>query len=125
MTMKVNMTAESKRILTVEELPVARSIIRQMKEDETSAAEYIRYAVNALGNGCAKVYEASAEIAKNCRVWNAYDTGTGTLDIWIEATARTWNGFVEIGAYLTDIWNISDNDRQTEHFYVRTFTESK
>ena len=123
--MKVNMTSDSKRIVTVEEMPAAREIIRQMKADENSAADYIRYAVNALGNGCEKVYEASAEIAKNCRIWDAYGSGTGTLDVLIKATARTWNGFVEIGAYITDLWNISDDNSQSEHFFVRTFTESK
>ena len=123
--MKVTISAESKRVVTMEEMKMAKEIVQAMKEDELTAAEYARFAVVALGDGCEKVYEATAEIAKNCRAWDTYGEGSGTLDIWIEATARTWNGFVEIGAYLTDIWNISGDNDQTEHMFIQRFERVK
>ena len=123
--MKVTISAESKRVVTMEEMKMAKEIVQAMKEDELTAAEYARIAVVAFGDGCEKVYEATAEIAKNCRAWDNYEEGSGTLDIWIEATARTWNGFVEIGAYLTDIWNISGDNDQTEHMFIQRFERVK
>lgn len=122
--MKVTITTESKKILTIDELPVAKEIVKAMKEDDMSVAEYAAIAVRAFGDGCEKVYEANAEIAKNARIWNAYSDDSQKLDIWITATAKTWNGFIEIGAYLTDIWNISGENHQTEHMYADKFVRA-
>ena len=121
--MKVTINAESKKVLTIAELDAAKEIVRQMKEDESSAAEYATCAVNATGDYCVKVYEVTAYIMKNCRVWDAYEAGSGTLDVWIDCTARTTNGFKVIGAYLTDIWNISGEDNQTQHMFIQSFSE--
>jgi len=129
--MKIKMTADSKRIVSLEEAPAAQSIISSMKEDDTSTpADYIRQAVNALcgdRNSCDQVFEASAEIAKNCRVWNYHSDNSGTLDVWITGTAKTFDTFYIIGAYLSDLWQLCpDNYSEiTQHFYVRKFTECK
>ena len=122
--MKVNINAESKKVLTIAELDAAKEIVRQMKEDESSVAEYATIAVNATGDYVDKVYEATAYIMKNSRVWDAYGEGSGNLDVWIDCTARTGNGFKIVGAYLTDIWNISGEDHQTQHMFIQSFTEN-
>lgn len=128
--MRVIMTADSKRIIRLDEAPAAQRIIKEMREDESTVAEYAIYAVNAAGtegrDWCAKIYEATAEIAKNSRVQDAYFEGSADLDVWISATARTNNGFCIIGAYLSDIWAISgDNAAEIakNHMYVRKFRE--
>ena len=125
--MNVIMSKESKRIITIEEAPIARKIISDMKEDETTAAEYAKYAINAACKGsCIEVFKASATIAKNCRINDWYFKGSGNLDVWIEATAQTTEEFCIIGAYLTDIWSLDgDNSAQVaeDHMYVRIFRE--
>jgi hypothetical protein len=126
--MNVTMSKESKRIITLEEAHIARAIISGMKEDESTVAEYAKYAVNAACKGlCHEVFKASAEIAKNCRINDLYFEGSKNLDVWIEATAQTSDEFCVIGAYLSDIWSLDgDNSAQIakDHMYVRIFTEN-
>lgn len=126
--MKVTLTNESKQYLRMSEAPIARKIIEELKEDESTAADYASYAVNAAYSGfggvCEKVFEATAKIAKNCRVNDCYLEGSGDLDIWIDATAKTTDGFCVIGAYLSDIWGLcGENDAQVarDYMYVHKF----
>lgn len=131
--MKVTITKEARRWITLEEAPVARKIIEDMKED-AAAKEYAKSAVNCIGsangrgfNWCSNILEATAEISGNRRVWNAYSDESGRLDIWINFTARTGTGFVEGGAYLTDIWQIDGTNYGdlSSHMYYRIFEEVK
>lgn len=129
--MKVKLTQEMKKYITMDQAPKARSIISDMKEDESTPADYIRYAISAVYDGKSydvEVLKAEAEIAKNCRCVDAYADDSGNLDVWIDATAYVnGNEFIIIGAYLTDIWQItSDNMKEiAEHFYVRRFKEER
>ena len=132
--MKVSITKETKQWLTLAQAPIARRIIEEMKEYEWTAKEYAEMAVNCIGNAtrnwcnwCSKVLDATAEIAGNQRVWNAYDNESGHLDVWINFTARTYTGFIEGGAYLTDLWQ-SDGTNYEElasHMYYRIYEEVK
>ena len=127
--MKVKMTADSKRLVSLEDAKMVSRIIREMKDDEETAEGYARYAVNAASEyGTVKVYEAEAEIAKNSRVWNAYGEDTKDFDVWIKATARTSDGFVDVGAYLTDIWALTGdnyNEIAQKYMYIRRYSECK
>lgn len=132
--MKVRITNESKEFIVLAEAPAAHAIIRDMKEDLYSGKEYAEMAVNCIGqalgmcyNWCDKVLGADAEIAKNNRVWNAFNKNSRYLDVWINFTARTDEGFLEGGAYLTDIWNIggADPEELAGHMYYRRFQEVK
>ena len=125
--MKVRMTADSKRILSLAEAPIANRMIREMKEDESTAADYIKTAIYATGDSVEEVYKAEAEIAKNCRIWNQYAEDSGDIDIWINAEARTRDGFIIIGAYLSDIWQLTgDNGEEiAKYMYIRKFAEVK
>ena len=121
--MKVSITQESKKSITAYQMTAAREIVAQLKEDEMSAADYAEYAVNAILNSTdtflSEILTAKAEIMRNARAWNAYGDDTADVDVWISGIARTWNGFVEYGAYLTDIWSLaSDNyDELAYHMY--------
>lgn len=132
--MKVRITNESKEFIVLAEAPAAHAIIRDMKEDLYSGKEYAEMAVNCIGqalgkcyNWCDKVLEADAAIAKNNRVWNAFNENSRQLDVWVNFTARTDEGFLEGGAYLTDIWNIggADPEELAGHMYYRRFQEVK
>lgn len=134
--MKVSFEKETKKYITLDEAPIVREIIKDMKEDEFTPAEYGKSAIQALYSGNAyniTVLESSAKIAKNQRAWNAYSNESGMLDIWIETKSivKAMNStesdteFVIVGSYLSDIWQIT-SDNMTEissHFYVRRFKE--
>ncbi len=130
--MHVSLTHDMKKYISLEETPVVRKLIADMKEEEDTAEDALKMAVNVIGtevgygiNCCDSVLYATAEIAKNCRVNNYYNDDSKDFDIWINGVARTLNGFVEVGAYLSDIWQIGgvDNVELVRHMYVRRFEE--
>lgn len=107
--MKVKLEENYKNYYTISDLERAKAVIKWEKEnDEESIITWAEYAVNEALKGtdefCRKVICAEARTAKNCRVWNAYSDKSETMDVWITATAKTVHGFIEVGAYLSDIW---------------------
>ena len=129
--MKVRLEKEDKKYITLEEAPVVRDIIAYTKEDTTTVEEYAEMAIRATYNGKAydiEVMKASARIAKNARAWNAYNDHSETIDVWVDATAYVNDSeFIIIGAYLSDIWQITGRDDQevVSYMYVRKFKEVK
>ena len=128
--MKVTFTKEAKNYITVAEAEHAKQIIQEMKEDTSSASEYLAMAARAIfhTNGI-KVIESSAKIAGNCRTWDSYHTGSGKLDIWIEGLVKAdLDKYAEIGCYLTDIWTIDGTaeNRETirEHAYIEEYNRT-
>ena len=126
--MKVQFTAEMKRIVTVAEMPAVRKVIEAEKEnDEWTAQKWAKMAAEIVCPcSSVKVLEASAEIAKNCCVWDAYAEGSADVDVWIRFTALV-NGdsFVMGGAYLSDLWAVSSDNREEiiSRMYIRRFKE--
>ena len=129
--MKVRLEKEDKKYITLEEAPVVRDIIAYTKEDTTTVEEYAEMAIRAAYNGKAydiEVMKVSARIAKNARAWNAYNDHSETIDVWVDATAYVNDSeFIIIGAYLSDIWQITGRDDQevVSYMYVRKFKEVK
>lgn len=127
--MKVNLTAEMKKFITVAEMPAVKKVMQYEKEnDEWTVQEWAKMAARLVfdDNG-AKVIEATARIAKNQRVWDAFDEETGDIDVWIEFTAFSEyrSSFIIAGVYLTDLWQLTkDNaDEIKSHMYIRRFEE--
>ena len=98
-------------------------------EQIVTVSDYAVMAVNAIGAAygigrCERVFESSARIATNCRVHGLFSDYSENLDVWIEGTAKTTDGFVEFGAYLSDIWHIdgeNDSDIAFCHMYSQLF----
>ena len=126
--MKVQFTSEMKKAVTVYEMPAVRKVIEYMNDDESTVKEYAKMA-SRIASGCniVKVLEASARIAANRRVWNAYVEGSAQFDVWIEFTTFTDNGFVMGGVYITDLWACTrdNHDEIRNRMYIRKFTELK
>ena len=127
--MKVNLTAEMKKFITVAEMPAVKKVMQYEKEnDEWTVQEWAKMAARLVfdDNG-AKVIEATARIAKNQRVWDAFDEETRDIDVWIEFTAFSEyrSSFIIAGVYLTDLWQLTkDNaDEIKPHMYIRRFEE--
>lgn len=124
--MKVQFTAEMKRIVTVAEMPSVRSVIESERDDEWTAKEWAKMAAELVcSHSRVKVLEASAEIAKNFRVRDAYGEDSADFDVWVKFTAFADDSFVMGGVYLTDLWTASaDNREETiKHMHVRRFEE--
>lgn len=124
--MKITFGKDYKKYLTVEEHEYAKTMIRDFKEDESTPAEYAVYAVNAIGaaydiGSCECVLDCSAEIAGNCRIYDYYGTGSGKLDVWLHGVAKTWDAYIEFGAYLSDVWSL-DSDNKEETARANMFT---
>ncbi len=110
-------------------MPAVKKVMQYEKEnDEWTVQEWAKMAARLVfdDNG-AKVIEATARIAKNQRVWDAFDEETRDIDVWIEFTAFSEyrSSFIIAGVYLTDLWQLTkDNaDEIKSHMYIRRFEE--
>lgn len=138
--MKVTIKKESLDILTVNEHEHAKQIVRDMREDEMPLNDYAEFAANAiLGSGkygkskeyrdvLREILKASACITRaGATDYNRFGEGCGFLNVWIEAVAETYDGFLKFGCLLSDIWNL-DGSAETknalvDHAYIRYYTE--
>lgn len=128
--MRVTLEKEYKRFITLEEAPLVRRFIANMKEDDFPIMDAAKMAVEVAcgwGANCVKIYEAKATFAKNQRIYNWYNEDTRDFDVWIETTAQATNGFYIVGMYLTDIHSITGDNYEEllPRMYIRKFTEVK
>lgn len=134
--MKVNITKESGRWMTVDELPYAKKIVQDMKDDAWSAKEYAEMAARAVlsaprynDDSVRDVLSASAEICRDNYIpYEQFGEGCGRLGVWIVATVETWDGFLKIHCLLSDIWMLGTNearDALINHSWIRYYTEQK
>lgn len=131
--MKVQITNEAKQYLTLAEMPNVREIIADCKADEHSVKDYAVYAANLafedIGGSFSgsKVLEATAEIVRH-KGYEYSSTNSG-IDVWVNFMA--YNGFdcfVIGGIYLSDIWQIGDEEINKEikqRMFIRRFTENR
>ncbi len=116
--MKVNITKESRAWMTLDEHEQAKKIVRDMREDESSAREYLEMAARCwlwnshktAGDFFESVLSADAEICRNGNKWGAYSDESGCLDIWLYGTVETRYGFLKLGVCLSDVWQIGAED---------------
>lgn len=121
--MKVAFTKEAKKYITLEEAPKARQIIEECKEYDLADLAQTAARI-AGGQDSYEILKATAEIAKNARVYDLYGDDSGTLDVWLEIYAfNKYIGFYDIGVYLSDIWQL-DGENAAEikkHMYLREY----
>lgn len=112
--MKVLLPKDYKKYFTIEEYEIAKEIIKMEREDDASTAkDMAEYAVReALKNDdlcyLEEILEAKAEVCKNnyqtYEVYDRYFEGSQLMDIYISGVAKVSFGYLEFGAYLSDIW---------------------
>ena len=125
--MKVRVTDEAKKWLTVAEMPAVRKLIAEMKDNEYTVQELAKDAMNwiicPMGQN-ARILECSASIARNSRLDNYHFDGSGKLDVWIEFVAfDQYSGCWWCGVYLSDIWSVSESNREEiySHCFVKKY----
>ena len=77
-----------------------------------------------------KVLEASAEIVRDCHTpMDWLGDGCGWLNICIQATVETVDGFLKFDVLLSDVWSLDGSTESkaalVDHGYIRYFTEQK
>lgn len=124
--MKVSITADSKPLITLSDMPAVKAMIAELKED--NAKDYLNILANAFNTATPKEY--SAKISKNCRIYNRYSDNSADFDVWVTVTLpeTVENGkwvIYKVGGYLTDIWEIrADNKEEIiKYMYIRKFVE--
>ena len=124
--MKVTFTKEMKEVITIAQATAVKKVIECMKED-TGLKDYAKSAVS-YAKAYGEILKVEAEIAKNRRVWDRYDEGTEDIDVWLKIKA--FDGclnFYDIGVYLSDLWDISNDnsDEIKEKMYIATYKFTK
>lgn len=124
--MKVTLDKDYRDLYTLSDLERAKEVIKFMKEDTSTVKEYAEYAIREALKDTdvfdGEIITAEAHTAGNRRVWDAYGEGTASMDVWITALARTSEGFIECGAYLTDIWQ-TGSEPYKQNMYIKRFKE--
>lgn len=129
--MKVKIRKEDRRFLQEH---IAEHMIDIMaQEDASKPSEVAEMAIREILKGTddsisrESILSAKARVALNCRIQDLYFEGSEDYDVWIRATARTGMGFIEIGAYLSDIWQIGalEPGELRRRAWVQYFKESE
>lgn len=122
--MKIKITQDSLKVIYAGEMPIAKQIIKDFKED-SGLKSYAQTAVHiASGENGFEILKADAEMLKNCRVSGYYSDDSGELDIWINVYAfNVYSGFYDIGFYLSDIWSYDgeNGDKIKSRMYIKHY----
>ena len=127
--MKVIIKKECREYFTVAEMDAAKQIVKECREDSCKPSEYAEMAIRCAFKNNAysvKVFETSAKVARNSRVFDRFFDGSKKLDVWIDATAKiNLDSFVEIGFYLSDVWEITGRIEEDadfrNHCYIQEY----
>lgn len=138
--MKVVLPKNYKKIFTVEEYEIAREIIKYEKDNdgytEKDWAEYaVREALKDNKYGWLEdIITAKAEICKNknANCWDRYFEGSHDLDVFITILAKvsgtsgtSYYAYIEIGAYLSDIWESGAKDYRNNMIIEKYIKDEK
>jgi hypothetical protein len=106
--MKVKFEENYRSIYTLEDMDAAKVVMKYEKDDSETPAGWLEYAMNEYGvEGLPEIIKAEAHTARNRRAWNRYgddENSSKDMDVWISGVVETYNKFIKIGAYLSDIW---------------------
>lgn len=128
--MKIQINEESKKVLTLAEMPIVKRIIKDFKEDGNDLSWELEILISIFRAD--EVIKSTAYVSKNCRAYNVFNDESGNIDIWIEATLyniysseNDGGVFYMVGAYLSDLWqSTGDNwEELKSRMYIRKFLE--
>lgn len=124
--MKIAITADSKKWMTIDELAAARQMIKDINAGYDSGKnDFENWEVEMLANyvaeqnndrGVEKIYTATAEISGNSKIHNFYNDNSGRLDVYIRIEFKTFECFYEAGMYLSNIWQLGTPDFKPSYY---------
>lgn len=128
--MKVRLEKNYRKQYTLEQVDQARAVIQFERENDDFTiiqwAEMAALEAAKRSGVCVTdwmdgwILKADAITARNGRAWDLYGDGTGDMDVWIDAVVRTGEGFLEVGAYLSDIWQTGATD-YSQYMYIKRY----
>lgn len=123
--LKIKMIEGYKKVFTVEEMVIAKRIISELKEENMTNEEYGRIIVNYYlsmrytDDFLDEVISAKMEVCKNRRCWERYGDDSRDIDIYVTAKALTVKGYIEVGCYLSDVWDFNPESNDVTEFFVK------
>jgi hypothetical protein len=128
-TMKIKLTDDMKRVITIDKLEAIQVVNNGMKEQKNLKWEAEQALALATKNlVTAEILKVDAEIALNHRVWNYYGEGSADVDVWMTLVAYSpVFGCYDIRCYLSDIWSLGSENRDEikQHLSIRHYTDSE
>lgn len=117
--MKVTLEKDYRDMYTLSALESAKKVIKACKEDTNTPKVYAMMAADCILKMSVKDYpteilKATATTCLNPRIRDRYDEGSGRMDVWIDAIVKTAYGFIDLGVYLTDLWDLPASDADEE-----------
>lgn len=128
----IKLTDSFKKFVTLEEAPIVKEMIKQLRADEVEEAiptytDIIMGCVQQGGDW--QIFGITAEICKNGRIpYNYYTDNSKDFDVWVKLDAfDNYYGFYQIGICLSDIYAVTANNAAEirERMYIRHFAEVK
>ena len=125
--MKVKMNKDYKALFTLNDVERAKEIIKIEKTDDSTPEDYLRIAVrhwldrNDDRQYIEEVVRAEAYVDKSYTAWDRYFDGSGDMDVYIEGLVRTGHSYIEIGAYLSDIWEAGSENNIADKCHTIVF----
>lgn len=122
--MKIKLPKDYKKWMTIEAYEEAKAIIDDYSEPTSYFEDYAQIAARIASkcNGDFEILKLSAEIARHDNNNGCFDFN---LDIFLQFYAfDSFYGFYTIGAYLSDIWQLTDYNRDElrAKMYIREYT---
>jgi len=116
--MKVRITPEMKKHLTLDMMPEIRKIIEEMKE--ISKEEFMEdceriVQLASRGNESFEILKAEAEICNSCWADGFFSEKYPNLDVCIKVYAyNKFEGFYEVHACLSSFWQLAGDTNAEE-----------
>lgn len=131
--MNVKITKDSKKVITLAEMPTVKRIISELKEYDDNLKDMARQVARLVNIDLCfgECLKAEAEICKYYRTMNLFFEGSGNFDVYLKF--YLYDGlheFVDISLCLSELWKMDGTpetaDEILKHSYIRRFklTES-
>lgn len=120
--MEVRLEKDYRKHYTLEDADRAMEVISVESGDMMTINEYAEIAVReaVYGSGeLVRIIMAEAHTAKNHRVWNLYTGNSADMDVWIDFLAETDFGYINGGAYLSDIMNCFETNGFKQYMHIK------
>lgn len=128
---KIRLTDNSKKLISMLEIDNVKAMIQELQnqELETAIYDYLDIAMSPIKYSDWRFYDVEMEICRNARVpYNYYTENSAYYDVWVNFKAfNDFDGFYVVGICLSDIYSISDDNKQEirQYMYVREYTEKR
>ena len=127
--MKVTLPENYRSTFTLEQLDIAKQIIRESKEDESRPNDYAEIASAfclksiTASDFVSEIIKAEAVVCR-CGMYEAYGEGYDDMNVMVKGIAKTFDGFLEFEMLLSDVWQICPDFYCGHRAWTRYYTRA-